>query len=744
MVRKNSNSSVSSDDQKEQADKSETPRAGRKYEMLDVWRYHRKANTAVFSQNTNFDRTDTEVLDSMALGNDDEEVAAQEHYCGCKRGCTIHPYNPRRSAWDISSLLLVLYDMVVIPLGFFEPPESTFLTLMEWVTRIFWTLDMPLSFLSGYVTGTGSIELRFSKIARRYSRSWFSLDLLVVGVDWLDLLLSAAAGSLGFARLGKSSRVFRILRMIRLLRLARMSEVLNLLTERLDSEKLVILIDMAKLMVVMVGSAHLLGSMWYAIGNADNSELNWLVQEGYKERSLGFRYVMSLRWAISQYAGGMDEIVPYSMGENVYAIFVYLGAFWSGAVFLSILTSSMTQWYIMGSQQAQQLTVLRRYLSQNSISKKLALRVQRNAQHAIREQQKTTPEKDVPIILQVSEPLRVEIHFEMYSPPLSIHPFFARYAAECPHIVRKICHSACAQHHISLGDTIFNVGESPPLPKLYILLRGVLAYKQSSEDAVKVERDQWISEPCLYVNWTHRGTLSAAQDCGIFTLDAKEFQTIVVHFEHHSAINPMSYAMQFVDNLNKMSDASDLLEREFMIDYLGPHLRQSRATALRSTYVKAQSVHGANGVSRPSFMRNTFTSTSSQSKTFTNNDSDWAIKSPLKSLEASPYKELEASTYKDTPETRPALVEERINSYNPMTSIAASTNVGQSGHAEFAEVEEVNYRYRPANSQQARRKHVAIVEPAIVPLDEDEHFLAVPGHNALDTPSDQWVEETEV
>merc|ERR1719324_249054 len=104
---------------------------------------------------------------------------------------------------------------------------------------------------------------------------------------------------------------------------------------------------------------------------------------------------MSLRWAISQYAGGMDEITPHSMGENIYAIFCYLGAFWSGAVFLSILTSSMTQWYIIGSQQSQQLTTLRRYLSQNGISKKLALRVQRNAQHSIAEQQRTMPEQAV-------------------------------------------------------------------------------------------------------------------------------------------------------------------------------------------------------------------------------------------------------------------------------------------------------------------------------------------------------------
>merc|ERR1740130_1718292 len=102
----------------------------------------------------------------------------------------------------------------------------------------------------------------------------------------------------------------------------------------------------------------------------------------------------------------------------MYAIVVYLMAFWSGAVFIGILTSSMTQWYLEGSQMAQQQVQLRRYLSQNGISKNLALRVRRNAQHSLAEAVKTTPEESVELMKQVSEPLHVELHFEMYSPTI--------------------------------------------------------------------------------------------------------------------------------------------------------------------------------------------------------------------------------------------------------------------------------------------------------------------------------------
>jgi len=472
---------------------------------------------------------------------------------GCCRRLIVHPSNPRRNVWDLGSLVLVLYDMFSIPMGFFEPPDNPFTTFMIWVTRLFWTCDMPLSFVSGFITKDGSIELRFSKVARKYLRSWFTLDCLVVGVDWFELLMAAAAEGLGFARFGKSTRVFRILRMVRLMRLAKMTEVIAQVTERMDSEKLVILVDVVKLMVIMIGAGHFVACCWYAIGNSATDEKNWLDVHEYRTTSLGFRYVMSLRWAISQFAGGMDEVTPHSMAESIYAIFIYLAAFWSGAVFLSILTSSMTQWYIVGSQQAQQLTILRRYLSQNGISKKLALRVTRNAQHSLAEQQKTMPEDSVMLIKQVSDPLRVELHFEMYNPMLSLHPFFARYTEECPQVVRKVCHGAMAFCNVVKLDTVFDEGETPAVPKMYILQHGLLAYNQLSGEGCQVHETEWVCEHALWIQWRHRGTMTAAEDSKLYTLNAQEFQKIVGQFEHNG-FDPRQYAKAFVDNLNALPD----------------------------------------------------------------------------------------------------------------------------------------------------------------------------------------------
>jgi len=452
--------------------------------------------------------------------------------------------------------------MVIIPMDFFDLKEdnSSFLLGMSWTTRLFWTADIPISFISGYVTNKGAIEMRPMPIWRRYSRTWLPMDLLVVGVDWIEVVLKTLPG-VGVARLFKSGRIFRIMRMIRLLRMARMSEVITLLSERLSSEKLVVIIDIVKLMLIMLGSGHFIACIWYQIGNGSGIN-DWVSTFGFEDKPIEFKYVMSLRWAISQFAGGMDEVTPQNLDEHLYAMFVFLMAFWSGAVFLSILTSSMTQLYIMGSQATQQLTTLKRYLSQNQISKGLALRVHRNAQHAMAVRQRAMPEDAVGLVDLVSEPLRVELHFEMYSPKLSVHPFLAKYTRECPHVLRKVCHSAMSMTTDSSGDVLFHPGEVAE--RMIIVNNGTLEYNfcepgtAGKTSTTKVGPNQWLSEMALWTNWAHRGLLTAVEDSLLFLLDAKKFQAIVGHFEH-VGFNPQDYAVKFVELMNNSAtEVTDL------------------------------------------------------------------------------------------------------------------------------------------------------------------------------------------
>lgn len=472
----------------------------------------------------------------------------------------VHPYAVKRAAWDVSSLILVVYDIIMIPLDVFNLEPDTFLILMAWFTRFFWTIDIPCSCFTGYVMADGSVVTKPRQIVRRYAQTWFPLDLVIVGVDWIELFLTIddSASGVGYARVGRAGRTFRILRMVRLLRLVRMREVFDVIAERINSETLAIVVDISKITLLILGMAHCTACAWYGIANmGSEDDQTWLKEYKFHGTSFGSRYTMSMHWSLSQFAGGMDEITPESVGERVFAMIIFLIAFVVAAVFVSSITSSMTQLNIIGSQRSQQLSVLRRYLTQSKISSKLALRVQRNAQHAMNEQQRLMPESSVELLTLVSEPLRSELHFEMYSPIFSQHPFFSHYTMEAPQVMRKVCHYASAMSLVSSGDVIFSTGEIPAEPKMYVVCSGTLQYTHDDGMISTVEKGRFLAEATLWTKWMHRGVLTATSDCRLCTLDATKFQVISGQFSQ-SYFNPKIYAAAFVDALNQQGTYSDL------------------------------------------------------------------------------------------------------------------------------------------------------------------------------------------
>lgn len=76
------------------------------------------------------------------------------------------------------------------------------------------------------------------------------------------------------------------------------------------------------------------------------------------------------------------EVYPVNLNERVYAIVVLLFAFVVSAAFISTFTSSMTRLQMISGSKNEMFAPLRRYLGDNEISRKLTLRIQRNAHHS--------------------------------------------------------------------------------------------------------------------------------------------------------------------------------------------------------------------------------------------------------------------------------------------------------------------------------------------------------------------------
>jgi hypothetical protein len=466
--------------------------------------------------------------------------------------------------WDIGCMILVLYDVIMIPFALFSPGESTGTTICQWIVRIFWSIDIPVSFCSGFVDNLGGIERHPMNIARRYFHTWLFLDLVVVTMEWVEY----AFQDNDLVETGKSSsRIFKILRLIRLARLVKLGEIIKMLGERMSSEYFVIVVDIVKLFAYMIGISHIVACLWYALGNS-NPEESWIIKYSYEDMPLHSRYIASMRWALSQFGGGMDEFTPDSFWEHLYAALVFMLCFWVGTVFIGILTSNMTQLYILGNKQTLKLNGLRRYLKENGVTKTLNVRVLRNAQHSMKWKQRSNAES-TGIAELVSEPLQIELHVEMYYPAVKAHSFFVEYYEECPQVVMRVCHSAMTTSTFSAGDIVFTVGEAAEYMRFVRV--GVAKYSfardlellYNPEGRVAEFNDvlppDWISEASLWVSrWVHRGALLAGEDSIIVNLHADTFCRTVNQFEI-SSYDPSVHAQRFVSEMNKMDkDVSDL------------------------------------------------------------------------------------------------------------------------------------------------------------------------------------------
>lgn len=103
--------------------------------------------------------------------------------------CVLHPNSRIRMVWDVAGMLLLFHDLVVIPLQAFANGTSgfsadyvDFISQYDLFVTLFWTFDVLVSFMTGYYSDQGFVEISHRKIAKNYMKTWFPLDLIIVSV----------------------------------------------------------------------------------------------------------------------------------------------------------------------------------------------------------------------------------------------------------------------------------------------------------------------------------------------------------------------------------------------------------------------------------------------------------------------------------------------------------------------------------------------------------------------------------
>jgi len=251
---------------------------------------------------------------------------------------------------------------------------------------------------------------------------------------------------------------------------------------------------------------------------------------------------------MTQFIGTM-EVYPLNVNERAFSIAVLTLSFIVSAAFVSRITASMTRLQMIAEKDDRQCVILRRFLHNHSVSSNLTMRIMRSARHILTVQSRKAAEKDVELLGMISEPLLVEIHFEIYAPILRSHPFFERSSAASPAAMRKICHSAVHVLTLQPGDAVFHSGEPPKDPGMFFVMAGSMIYEFGA-GTIDVPAGTWVCEAAVWVPWLHTGDLYAVSTTSVLALDAAKFQEITAKFQALISFTA-AYAASFLEHLNE-------------------------------------------------------------------------------------------------------------------------------------------------------------------------------------------------
>merc|ERR1712070_346657 len=199
----------------------------------------------------------------------------------------------------------------------------------------------------------------------------------------------------------------------------------------------------------------------------------------------------------------------------------------------------------LGSKNARQLWLLRKFFRQNSLSRDLQVRIMRFVNVVLLPQQEHIQLKDIGILSLLSTPLHVELQTELHMPNLTIHPFFEWFSRTSLPVLRRLCCVALKRTSLSKGDVLFDVGQLAS--EMFFPVAGHLVYtpKRDVQLQVNVVKGDWCCEAILWCPWVHHGVLRAKIESELLGLRAQKFREVVT--EHYIDVSyAQTYGIAFV------------------------------------------------------------------------------------------------------------------------------------------------------------------------------------------------------
>eukprot|EP00931_Biecheleriopsis_adriatica_P022786 TRINITY_DN14549_c0_g1_i1.p1 TRINITY_DN14549_c0_g1~~TRINITY_DN14549_c0_g1_i1.p1 ORF type:complete len:527 (+),score=81.03 TRINITY_DN14549_c0_g1_i1:799-2379(+) len=438
---------------------------------------------------------------------------------------------------------------------------------MSWVIRLFWTVDIAISFLTGYLDSAGVVVMRLGKIAVRYCKRQLGFDLIVVACDW--------AGAAWDVQGTAVARSWRLLRIAKLLRLQKIRKIFASFGNYIRSDKLAVVGSIGANLVTLALLLHFVACGWYALGklSLESGSHSW-VSETFMSPGVTL-YLESLAFAAALFHGDVTINPESDMERLCLALALYVIFCWN-VWLVSSITTGLTRLEIISTRRTAMFQSLNKYIAQNHVSAELARKVQLSALKALEEEEKNLPESSIELLQMISVTLRQELAFEIMQPILAMHPLFAVLTDFFPSAMQNVCLRSVTRLSLHAEDVLFNDADSasadPQGARMFFVESGILKYYKPGDamfESIQITAGMWLSEATLWTDtWCHCATAKAMTDCQLVVVSSKDFRKQISTLSYTSQI--AVYAKTFVEHLNMNGQRlmSDVGQRNVEMDII--------------------------------------------------------------------------------------------------------------------------------------------------------------------------------
>lgn len=345
-------------------------------------------------------------------------------------------------------------------------------------------------------------------------------------------------------RASRSLRILRFLRSAKLLRAAKLPSFVKSLPFISRSEYITLSLGILRQLLGILFINHTIASVWYLLGQNNG----WLTTYEIPTNDWWYTYLITLHWSLTQFTPASMTVQPTTLEERAFNVAVVIFALVTFSSFVSSITNLMTHLRNLESAEAIMFSKLEDFMQSRKFSFYLTVRVRRYLEQRTQEKKSRPEEGDIILLERLSEPLKMEVHFEMWSPTLTKHSLFFAYSRLNEPAVMKLCHTALKTMSLSGEDYLFAKGGTAK--SMFFVLSGDLTYSMEIGAPTPVSAPAFFTEMVLWAPWSHNGTMRARTDCKILLMDAEKFHDVVFHAKN-CQLEVCKYAEQAIHILNK-------------------------------------------------------------------------------------------------------------------------------------------------------------------------------------------------